>query len=161
MHIRNASLSEVPAMIDLAMANPTAAQWSRAQYERLFVRNLTELAENQGELSEDLVLVAAHDEIGAPRLIGFLVAHRVGRDWELQNIAVSKVLQRHGIGASLLSEFIAHARRENHTEIFLEVRESNRNARALYQNAGFKEAGVRKDYYSNPIEKAVLYCLAL
>jgi ribosomal-protein-alanine N-acetyltransferase len=161
VHIRRASLVDIPAMTELAKLNPYAAQWSQAQYERLWDR--TESAENHGDcFSEHFVLVAEHSaEGGAPLLIGFLVAHRVDREWELQNIAVSKALHRQGIGAYLLSEFIAQARREKGNEAFLEVRESNSSARAFYRNAGFQESGMRKNYYSQPNENAVLYRLPL
>jgi ribosomal-protein-alanine N-acetyltransferase len=154
-------------MIELAKSNPSAAQWSLLQYERLFGGNLGEDLRKDPKrdlaaLDEHLVLLAEQKAgCEAPQQIAFLVAHRVGTEWELQNIAVSKALHRQGIGARLLSEFIAHARRGNATAIFLEVRESNHFARALYENAGFKEAGLRKNYYSNPIENAVLYRLTL
>jgi len=119
VHIRRASLVDIPAMTELAKLNPYAAQWSQAQYERLWDR--TESGENHGDrFCEHFVLVAEHSaEGGAPLLIGFLVAHRVDREWELQNIAVSKALHRQGIGAYLLSEFIAQARREKGNEAFL------------------------------------------
>jgi [ribosomal protein S18]-alanine N-acetyltransferase len=45
--------------------------------------------------------------------------------------------------------------------ILLEVRESNRNARQLYDSFGFSQMGLRKDYYSDPPEHAILYELSL
>jgi ribosomal-protein-alanine N-acetyltransferase len=41
--------------------------------------------------------------------------------------------------------------------VFLEVRESNAAARALYANAGFEQTSRRKSYYANPLEDAILY----
>jgi ribosomal-protein-alanine N-acetyltransferase len=41
--------------------------------------------------------------------------------------------------------------------VFLEVRESNSAARTLYEKAGFEATGLRKSYYANPVEDAVLY----
>ena len=164
LRLRKTSPADVPAMIELATANPSAAQWSQGQYERLFAmaENAEVSANQEHRFPEHFVLAAEHGAGGrAPRLIAFLVAHRVGQEWQLQNITVSKTFQRKRIGTLLLSEFIAHARRERASEIFLEVRESNHSARALYQNAAFKEVGLRKNYYSNPIENAVLYRFSL
>jgi ribosomal-protein-alanine N-acetyltransferase len=56
---------------------------------------------------------------------------------------------------------IAHARAENAAAIFLEVRASNHQARALYRNAGFLETGLRESYYANPPEDAILCSLGL
>jgi len=64
------------------------------------------------------------------------------------------------VGSRLLGEFIAHARAENGSGIFLEVRESNQSAHTLYQRAGFGQTGLRKGYYANPPEDAILYRLS-
>jgi ribosomal-protein-alanine N-acetyltransferase len=79
----------------------------------------------------------------------------------LENIVVAEEFRHQGIGRRLLTEFIEHARVQNGKGVFLEVRESNQNARALYSRLGFETAGSRKAYYSNPLEDAVLYRLAL
>ena len=92
-----------------------------------------------------------------PKIIASLVAQRVDTEWELENIVVAEQFRRRGIGRRLLTEFMEHARYQNGKAVFLEVRESNQNARALYGKLGFETAGVRKAYYSNPLEDAVLY----
>ena len=69
--------------------------------------------------------------------------------------------RRRGIGSQLLKELIAIARERKLQTIFLEVRESNVAARALYCKFGFEESGRRKNYYANPTEDAVLYTLNL
>ena len=95
------------------------------------------------------------------QLIAFLVARRVDTGWELENIVVAGKFRQRGVGSRLLSEFIAHARTENGSGIFLEVRESNQSARVLYQRVGFEQTGLRKGYYANPAEDAILYRLTL
>jgi [ribosomal protein S18]-alanine N-acetyltransferase len=53
------------------------------------------------------------------------------------------------------------ARETNSESVFLEVRESNHEARAFYEKVGFKLDGRRKSYYSNPPEAATLYRMAV
>jgi ribosomal-protein-alanine N-acetyltransferase len=146
------------AMMDLDRQSPAAAHWSRLQYEDLFA-----ITSSQPR-SERLSLVV-DDESGpppetvssqAPGILAFLVAHRVDSEWELENIVVADAARRRGVGRGLLSEFVAHARTGNANAIFLEVRKSNESARALYRKAGFEETGLRKSYYSNPTEDAIL-----
>jgi ribosomal-protein-alanine acetyltransferase len=149
-------------MMNLGGQSPTAAHWLLQQYESAFT------ADSSG-YSERFILVAedgteAQPEIGsgvASNLIAFLVARGVDKEWELENIVVAEKFRHRGLGSRLLTEFIAHARAENGSAIFLEVRASNQSARALYQRAGFEEAGLRKAYYDSPREDAILYRLRL
>jgi len=97
----------------------------------------------------------------ADALLGFLVARRVASEWELENIVVARSARRRGCGRRLLDALIAHATQTNGESVFLEVRESNAAARALYGRAGFRETGRRKSYYDNPVEAAILYGLRL
>ncbi len=91
------------------------------------------------------------DEGEAPRILGFLVAHRVDAEWELENIVVAEAARRRGVGTRLLEEFSRPCCARNMgSGIFLEVRESNLSARALYRKLGFQETGLRKSYYSQP-----------
>jgi [ribosomal protein S18]-alanine N-acetyltransferase len=91
-----------------------------------------------------------------PDLLGFLVAHRIDAEWELENIVVAAKASRQGLGTRLLGEFISQVQAENGSGIFLEVRESNHSARGLYRKMGFEETGLRKRYYANPPEDAIL-----
>jgi ribosomal-protein-alanine acetyltransferase len=143
-------------MMKLEHESPSAGHWSRQQYESLFAET--------PETSQRLILVVdehpesntKHSSQVVSHLIAFLVAHRVDNEWELENIVVSEDSRRRGVGKKLLSQFIDHARLHNATAVFLEVRESNQPARALYRSLGFLEIGARKDYYPNPPEDAIL-----
>ena len=90
-------------------------------------------------------------------LAALLVARHITPDWELENIVVAPDARRRGLGKRLLEALLAHAHETNSESVFLEVRESNAAARALYDWAGFQIAGIRKSYYVNPLEAAVLY----
>jgi len=112
--------------------------------------------------------ISRHKSLSLPRrkpqkmvVIGFLIARAVGRDWEIENILVAKGHQRQGIGGKLLGRFVERARAESAEKIFLEVRESNRAAIALYATTGFEEHGRRKCYYSSPEEDALLLRLTI
>ncbi len=154
MDARRATISDIPAMMDLDRQNPSAAHWSRNQYEALFVTA-------RGQKSGSWAWVV-EDEGAAPGIIrAFLVARCVDAEWELENIVVAGGSRRHGVGTRLLGELVAQARAEQGSGIFLEVRESNRSARSLYRKMGFEETGLRKSYYLNPPEDAILCRLSL
>jgi ribosomal-protein-alanine N-acetyltransferase len=153
VRVRRANPADISAMIDLEGQSASAAHWSRSQYDALFVTA-------SGQPSERLAWVA-EDESGAAWIYAFLVARRVDAEWELENIVVDGTARRRGVGTLLLRELVEHAKAERGSGIFLEVRESNQGARALYQKFGFEETGLRKSYYPNPPEDAILYQLSL
>lgn len=80
---------------------------------------------------------------------------------DLCNMAVSVEHRRKGTAQKLLQEAIVLTGQRNVERILLEVRESNKAAIALYQKNDFREIGVRKGYYNNPKENAVLMELCL
>jgi ribosomal-protein-alanine N-acetyltransferase len=95
-----------------------------------------------------------------------VIARLTSGECELENIAVAPGLRRKGAGTQLIQSLIAAARERGAHSIFLEVRESNNAARALYEKCGFANTGRRPRYYSSPEEEeeeedAVLYSLHL
>ncbi len=153
--MRRANADDVFRIIDLERESATAAHWSRQQYEGMF-------ATSDPQSAERMILVAEDETADAESEIsGFLVARRVDAEWELENIVVANGTRRKGTGRLLLTELIAQARAAGGCAIFLEVRESNQDARAFYRKMGFEEAGVRELYYASPAENAVLYHLKL
>ena len=101
---------------------------------------------------------AAEDENG---ILGYSVMSLVADQAGVDNLAVLPAFRRRGIGAALLSKMISEARIHDMAWVFLEVRESNESAIALYERSGFQKVGFRKHYYENPEEGAVLYTLTL
>ena len=153
MKIRKATVDDIPLMIELDRTSATSAHWTEPQYRKLLS-------------PERLVLVASnyeapHAPITKENLLGFIVALHIAPDWELENIVVLLGARRKGIGKRLLDALLASARKTNSEAVFLEVRESNEAARSFYEKSGFIQSGRRKSYYSNPLEDAVLYRLAL
>ncbi len=152
--IRPATPADISELVRLERTCPGAAHWSESQYQELF-------RSGKGHF-ESLILLAEstvprEDPSGSPDILGFLVARHLSPEWELENIVVAPCARRKGLGARLLDALLAQARATNSEAVFLEVRESNAAARALYAKAGFEQTVGRKSYYANPPEDAVLY----
>jgi [ribosomal protein S18]-alanine N-acetyltransferase len=92
---------------------------------------------------------------------GYLIGREVAGTGEVLNLAVAPEFRRRGIGGALLEAGLAALRRRKVDEVFLEVRESNVSARALYLDYGFRPVGQRAAYYRNPKEDALVLRLEL
>jgi len=154
--IRSATPADLDSLLELERATPSAAHWSKRQYEDLFRE-----AEGAGRfiivIEEEAQGSASEGPSRNAGLSGFLVARRVVDEWELENIVVVPHAQRKGLGKRLLGALLAHAGETNSRAMFLEVRESNAAARSLYEATGWRPTGRRKSYYANPEEDAILY----
>jgi len=80
-------------------------------------------------------------------VVGYGIMSLVVGEAHLLNICVNPDLQRQGYGRLLLEHFMELARERGASQMFLEVRLSNVAALTLYQNSGFNEVGMRKNYY--------------
>ena len=149
--IRPATAADIPAIMALEKHAATAAHWSPAQHAAVF--------DNVSPERIALVLETAEEGKIGVAMQGFLMAREVGREWELENIAIGGPARRRGLGTRLLGEFLDLARARSARAIFLEVRESNTAARKLYEKWAFTESGRRNQYYQNPNEDAILYRL--
>jgi [ribosomal protein S18]-alanine N-acetyltransferase len=92
---------------------------------------------------------------------GYLIGREVAGTGEVLNLAIVPESRRRGIAGALLESALVAFRRRNVDEVFLEVRESNRSAQALYLSRGFRAVGQRAAYYRNPKEDALVLRLAL
>lgn len=100
----------------------------------------------------DIGLVAVVDS----HVAGFCII-RTSFDYaDVINVAVKPSFQGKGIGRRLMEEVMKLGKERGVTSFGLEVRVSNAAAIALYHNVGFKEAGIRKAYYSMPVEDALI-----
>jgi ribosomal-protein-alanine N-acetyltransferase len=141
--------------MELERQSAAAAHWSRQHYESM-------LATSDPQSPERVVLIAGDETAEVEsEIFGFLVARRVEVEWELENIVVANGMRRRGTGTLLLTELITEAHAAGGSAIFLEVRESNQDARAFYRKMDFEEAGVRNLYYASPPENAILCRLRL
>lgn len=94
-------------------------------------------------------------------LAGYLIGREVAGTGEVLNLAVAPDYRRQGVARALLRAGLALLKKRHVDEVFLEVRESNRSAQALYLSSGFKPVGQRAAYYRNPKEDALVLWLAL
>lgn len=93
-------------------------------------------------------------------ICGYVLFSRIVPESEILRIGVLPEKQRRHGAALLLDTLYHQGRRAGVRVLFLEVRASNLPARRLYERAGFSVIGVRKAYYRNPTEDAILYRLS-
>ena len=132
--VRKATAEDLQDLLQLQrQSRPQAAEWSA------------------GALLEGLAgcIAAQHGD----RLVGFLLYREIAStEWEILNLAVDPAMRRQGVASRLIEEFLSMAG----GEVYLEVRESNHAARALYARWRFSEEGLRPGYYHRPVEDAVV-----
>lgn len=133
-------LDQVAELEKLCFSDP----WSR--------RMLAEHLENECAAT----LVALGEDGTVLGYAGLLVVLDEGY---ITNVAVRSEYRRQGIAGELLGVFRRFAEGSKLAFLTLEVRESNAAARALYAKYGYKEVGVRKNYYEHPKENAIIMTL--
>jgi len=145
--VRQARSEDVPRMMEIAAHAATAARWTEKAYAEF-------LASGSGDSSlAPLILVIQENN----NVAGFLAArHVAGGEWEIENLAVIGSARRRGLASRLLGEFLNLMRDRGGCNVYLEVRRSNQAARGLYEKWAFVEAGVRKSYYHDPAEDALV-----
>ena len=89
-------------------------------------------------------------------IVGYLISNLIAPEGELYRIAINEKHRRLGVGKALLSYSISSLAKRGLTTFYLEVREKNTPARALYTALGFRECGLRRNYYKNPSDNGVL-----
>lgn len=137
--IRPLSYGDLPAIMEIEREAFTTP-WREVTFEGLLSRPDSDL-------------------IGATRrgyLVGYSVCWTVGDQSELGNVAVRPEERRKGTGRRLVEEALERARERGAREVFLEVREANRAARTLYEGCGFEVIGRRRNYYTKPVEDALV-----
>lgn len=93
------------------------------------------------------------------KIVGFMSMYHALDEGYICNIAVDKSHRMCGIGTSLINETITYSKNQNLKFLTLEVRESNTGAIKFYEKLGFTKLGIRKNFYSNPNENAVIMTL--
>jgi len=142
LRIRKATAADLPAVMAIEreqFSNPWSAEHFAAELTNRVAK----------------FYVAESREIA--RLAGFLIFWRLGSELELHKIAIARACQRRGCGSCLLDFFIRAARSKNCQQALLEVRASNAPAIRLYEKYAFQCIGRRRDYYSSPVEDALVF----
>jgi ribosomal-protein-alanine N-acetyltransferase len=102
------------------------------------------------------LLIAKSTSGNLSEIVGYLLYNEIGDETELLKIAVDKRYRGQHIGRKLLEGYLEQTKGKC-LKGFLEVRSGNVIARRLYETAGYKMLNIRKSYYSNPVEDAVVY----
>ena len=145
--MRPLAAGDVAEVVALTRASAEAAQWSAAEFERI--------------AGEEVATGCAWVAVAGPGIVGYIVTRCAAEEVEILNLAVAAGARRKGIAGRLLERALAAAQAGPARRAFLEVRESNRAAIALYQRHHFLPAGRRALYYGNPPEDALVLARTL
>lgn len=138
---RLSTAADLDAVVELEEAsfnNPTTRDWYERELERPEVC---------------FIYILRTPDVPVAAFCAFwLVVDQV----HINNLAVRPEMRRRGLGSRLLDAVMKEAGKLGAASLMLEVRESNTAARRLYERAGFNVHSVRKSYYTNPVEDALV-----
>ncbi len=148
--------SDLPAVVELERL-ARLSRWGYDGYR-------TELLHNPLAV---MLVVRGHVPSLRRSIYGFLAgrvqlsARHDGRELHIANIAVDPEVRRQGLGRRLLKEALYTGRMYGATTAFLEVRQSNHGAQALYASLGFVTTARKRNFYTDPPEDGLLMELTL
>lgn len=127
--------------------------------QKIFARSWSkESIEDTLSVKENVCLVAVD---GNGVIAGYCIFTTSFEDADLCRIAVSAEYRRKHIAEKLFESAFKKLEKNGINRILLEVRKSNEPAVSLYKKYGFKEVGIRKGYYSEPVEDALVFLLEI
>ncbi len=137
--IRPATADDIAAILGIERAS-FGDPWTEKSFRGLLPRPevLTRVVERAGEV------------------LGYSVTFTAADEAEIANLAVAPAARRQQLGAALLDDLLATLRARGVAVTYLEVREGNAAAQALYASRGFESVGRRTGYYTTPVEDAVV-----
>jgi ribosomal-protein-alanine N-acetyltransferase len=139
--IRALQLRDLPG-IERIERESYATPWSRSMFA--------------GELSKSSSICLGAFDDDSQELVGYLIVSRYVDAWHVMNIAVSPDLRRGGIATAMLRRLFELTSGDGRRGYTLEVRVSNTAAINLYQNLGFQPRGIRRGYYTDNREDALI-----
>ncbi len=148
MQIREMIFGDIPIVAEMEQkysGNP----WDQNALFTYFLRDDTIL------LVADENDVPPTDEAYDPQIVGFIGLIMMAPEADILDITVLPEKRNAGIGGALMKALFQAALKRAVTTVYLEVRVSNAPARHLYQKMGFVETGLRRNYYSDPVEDAI------
>jgi ribosomal-protein-alanine N-acetyltransferase len=111
------------------------------------------------ELDHDISYFYVAEDSDARRIAGYIIFWIIADLLELHKIASAEEYKKKGVGKKLFLFMLKTAEQKKVGKIFLEVRKSNTDVVKWYESFAFQCVGIRKGYYSNPAEDALVYCL--
>lgn len=142
--LRPAEPSDLQRLLALAESCPGAPRWAPRTWQQVL--------ESPSAGAERIVLIAE----SLNECVGFGVIGRAGDEAEIESLAVSTSWRRRGIARRLCKDLFGWAHARGAMQVSLEVRISNATARSLYEALGFRKVAVRRGYYRDPEEDALV-----
>ncbi len=142
MSIRPMQISDLPKVLEIEQDLFPSDAWT----EQLF---LDEMAQVPSSRAVSVIEIAGH-------LIGYASLRFVGREGDVNTIAIAKEYQGKGFGKLLLDWMLETAKLNGVKELFLDVRADNQAAIGLYQKEGFDRIDIRRNYYDHKIDALVM-----
>ena len=113
--------------------------------------------------SEEAIKTAINDDLShfivakiGNEVVGYGGMYSVMGEGYIYNIAVKRKYRKFGIGTNIVNELVNYSKIKSLNFLSLEVRKSNTPAINLYSNCGFEKVGNRKNFYTNPLEDAII-----
>lgn len=140
MQIRRLRADDIPTIIDI-QTECGLSPWTSEAYEIELHR------------TDSIMLAALRDAT----IVGFIVGRAVHEvEAEIYNIGTTSHVRRTGVGSVLVDAFVEECRTRGVSKVWLEVRVGNQAARGFYRSLGFEPVLTRKNFYSNPVEDAIV-----
>ena len=126
--------------------------------KEIFTKEAWSLAQVKEELggARRLYIGAIDGDLASGRIVGYGGIAVNGESADIHNIAVVEEFRRQGIARRLIARLERWAKDQGASEILLEMRVGNTEARPLYQSLGYREVRVRKDYYAPGMDAIVM-----
>ena len=136
-------LDDVIALEAICFTNPTTREMLRHEVE-------------SSDVLHAYVMSAASTESTRGAIVAFCAVWIIFDELHINTLAVHPELRRQGLASLLLTHVLEDAVRRGAEKATLEVRRSNEGARKLYEGFGFEVGGIRKAYYRQPVEDALI-----
>jgi len=136
--IREFRNDDVAQVVVILREAPEAAQWPETE-----LRSMAYLTGLRAFVTES-----------AAGITGVAIGRQMGEEAEILNLAVRVSARRRGRGKALVDRMLDEFAEQGVSRVFLEVRESNAIAVGFYEKLGFRQVGLRRDYYQAPAESA-------
>jgi [ribosomal protein S18]-alanine N-acetyltransferase len=141
IELRNLRLRDLAA-IERIERRSYPTPWSRSMFA--------------GELTKSSSVCLGAYEADGDELVGYLIISRYVDAWHVMNVAVAPDHRGRGVATSLMERLFELTAADGRRGYTLEVRVSNRSAIRLYEKLGFKARGVRRGYYTDNREDALI-----
>jgi len=140
------------------------------EYRKLKLRDLNSIEEIErssyptpwsrsmfaGELAKPSSICVGALDTERNELVGYLIISRYVDAWHVMNVAVAEPYRRRGVASGLMERLFEDTSRDGRRGYTLEVRVSNEAAIRLYERLGFKARGIRRGYYTDNREDALI-----